>query len=97
LDVCSSSLRVLSLRADQLVLLILVLALTVKFTFFDDRDHETVAKSTSMQNIQTRVSFNRAHSPLAAGATAMASIPSKEISTIDNGKVNVARCFNYPA
>jgi hypothetical protein len=81
------------LRADQLVLLILILALTVKFTFFDDRDHENVAKSTSMQNIQARVSFNRAHSPLAAAATAMASIPSKEISTIDNGKIYVKSYF----
>ena len=76
------------------MLLILVLALTVKLTLFDDRDHENVAESTSMQNIQARVSFNRAHSPLAAAATAMASIPSREISTIDNGKIYVAI---YPA
>lgn len=33
-------------RVDQLVLLILILALTIKFTFFDDRTHQT---STSLK------------------------------------------------
>jgi len=40
-----SVLRWLSMRADQLVLLILVLALTVKFAFFDDRHDQQVNMS----------------------------------------------------